>query len=123
MILTWTINEKEQELRSPISYIRGEGWVPLTSEEADRLPIAQFYSGGMSQNMSGKLQDITFNFPRTFLSERLQEAGVVNFTVISMKERLTRGTFKRESPLNKLRGFPDILRMILVQVDPLDDNE
>ena len=73
--------------------------------------------------MSGKPFDITVNFPRTFLSERLREAGVVNFTVISMKERLTRGTFKRESPLNKLRGNKEILRMILVQVDPLDDNE
>ena len=117
MILTWTIDGTEHQLHSPSSFSRRDGWVSLNPDECNRLPVAQFYMVGVSTNMSGNPSNVTLNFPRTFLSDRLREPGVVNFDVITARDIVILGSQRSESSLYKLKGMRDILHMILDHLD------
>ncbi len=112
MILTWAVNGIQHDFEKPRSHITPNMWVGLTIEECNLLPIGAMDIVGLSRAGNGKLENITYSFPPTFLSARLPLATDLNVTTHSGMHRIALGTMDGASRLRYFSGHDDVLRTI-----------
>ncbi len=112
MILTWAVNGIQHDFEKPRSHITFQMWEELTLEECNCLPVGAMHIEGLIRRPDGKIRNITYSFPPTFLSARLPFATDVNVTTHSGMHRIALGTMDGASPLRYFSGHDDVLRAI-----------